>query len=189
MAMRSSLVHGAANAAGAMAVLQVSRYISVQGDYTWSNGSFEAQPGSIDPNVLANVVPPTARVAGWSRGVARSTVTSVFSELIGVQMPLGDRVKVGLLAGIAVQASETFTYYDAHVTSGQGTADDPMRSTAVPGKFYLLNFASPDVGAVFGASADIVVARRVAIVPMIRYYRGGDPGPSVNHAVGVVYRF
>lgn len=189
MAMRSSLVHGAANSAGAMAVLQLSRYISVQAEYTLTKGSFAARPGSIDPNVLANVVPATAGVAGRTRGVERSNVTSVFSELIGVHLPFGDRLQVGLLGGIAVQAAETFTYFDAHVPSGQGTSEDPFWTTAVPGKFYLLNFASPDVGAVFGASVDIFVARRVAIVPMVRYYRGRDPGPSVSYGVGALYRF
>ena len=189
MAMRSSLVHGAANSAGAMAVLQLSRYFSVHGEYTWTKGSFAARPGSIDPTVLANIVPATARVAGWTRGVERSHVRSVFSELFGAHLPFGDRVQVELLAGIAVQASEAFEYYDAHETDGQGTSEDPSRTTAVPGKYYLLNFASPDVGAAFGASVEIVVARRVALVPMVRYYRGRDPGPSVSYAVGALYRF
>lgn len=189
MAMRSSVVHGAANGAGAIAVLQLSRYISVHGEYAWTKGSFAARPGSIDPAVLANIVPATARVAGRRRGVKRSQVTSVFSELIGVHLPFGDRVQVELLAGIAVQASESFDYYDAHETIGHGTSEDPIRTTAVPGKFYLLNFAAPDVGAAFGASVEIVVARRVALLPMVRYYRGREPGPSVTYAVGALYRF
>ena len=189
MAMRSSLVHGAATGAGAMAMLQLSRFVSIHGEYTWTNGSFAARPGTIDPNVLANVVPAAARVAGRTRGVERSNVTSVFSELIGVHLPLRDRVQVALLAGFAVQASETFTYFDAHVTSGSGSSQNPIRTTAVPGKFYLLNFEAPDVGAVFGASVDVVVARHVAIVPMVRYYRGRDPGPSLSYSVATLYRF
>jgi hypothetical protein len=189
MTMRSSLVHGAANGAGAMAVLQLSRYVTVHGEYTRMTGSFAARPGSIDPNVLANLVPATTRVAGRTRGVERSHVTSVFSELIGVHLPFGRHMQVGLLGGIAVQASETFSYYDAHVSGGEGTSEDPMWTSAVPGKFYLLNFASPDVGAVFGGSVDIFLSRQVAIVPMIRYYRGRDPGPAVSYAVGALYRF
>ena len=73
-----------------------------------------------------------------------------------------------------MHANETFSYYDA---------DDP-------GKYKVLNFAAPDLGAVFGANAEIALARHVAVVPMVRYYSGHDPGPSVHVcAVGTLYRF
>jgi hypothetical protein len=172
MSMRSSQVEGSATAGGVVAAVQLSRFLSVHGEYTALRGSFTARPGAIDPNVLANVVPDPSRVAGWSRGIEQVRYNAVFSEMIGIHPWTWNRVRMELLGGIAVHAKETFSYYDAG-----------------PGKFKVLNFASPDVGAVFGGNAVIAVARHVAVVPMVRYYTRNDPGPSVSYAVGALYRF
>jgi hypothetical protein len=97
----------------------------------------------------------------------------VFSEMIGVHPWIWGRLRLELLGGIAVHANETFSYYDA---------DDP-------GKYMVLNFAAPDLGAVFGGNAQIAVTRHLAAVPMVRYHTRYDPGPSLSYAVGALYRF
>jgi hypothetical protein len=172
MTMQSSQVEGAATAGGVVAILQLSRFLSVLGEYTATRGLFLARPGAIDPGVLANVVPDTSRRAGWSRGIERTRTNAVFSELIGIHPRPWGRVRLALLGGIAVHANETFSYYDAD-----------------PGKYKVLNFAAPDLAAVFGGNAEIALARHVAVVPMVRYYRGHDPGPALSYAVGALYRF
>ena len=60
--------------------------------------------------------------------------------MIGIHPRTWGRVRLELLGGIAVHANETFSYYDA---------DDP-------GKYKVLNFAAPDLGAVFGANAELL---------------------------------
>jgi hypothetical protein len=173
MTMRSSQVEGAATAGGVVAVVRLSRFLSVHGEYIATRGLFTARPGSIDPDVLSNVVPATSRRAGRSRGIERTRATAVFSEMIGIHPRAWGRVRLELLGGIAVHANETFSYYDADVA----------------GKYIVLNFAAPDLGAVLGGNAEIAVARHFAIVPMVRYYTRNNPGPSLSYAVGALYRF
>ena len=173
MTIRSSQVEGAATAGGVVAVVQLSRFLSVHGEYTATRGLFVARPGAIDPHVLSNVVPPTSRRAGWSRGIERTRTSAVFSEMIGIHPRSWGRLRLELLGGIAVHANETFSYYNA---------DDP-------GKYMVLNFAAPDLGAVFGGNAQVAVTRHLAVVPMVRYYTRNDPGPSLSYAVGALYRF
>jgi hypothetical protein len=171
--MRSSQVDGAATAGGVVAVLQLSRFLSAHGEYTAMRGLFMARPGAIDPDVLSNVVPATSRRASWSRGIERTLTTAVFSEMIGIHPRNWGRVRLELLGGIAVHANETFSYYDA---------DEPR-------KYMVLNFAAPDLGAVFGGNAQISVTRHFAVVPMVRYYTRNNPGPSLSYSVGALYRF
>ena len=172
MTMRSPEFIGAADGAGATAAVQLSRFISVHAEYVSVNQTFMANPASIDPVVLANLVPAQSRAAGWARGVERSNLRWIFSELIGVHPPPWGRVRLELVGGLAVQASETFSYYDAE-----------------PGRYKVLNFAAPDLGAVVGGNVEMTVARHVVLVPMIRYYSGSDPGPSITYAIGALYRF
>ncbi|HJU43942.1 MAG TPA: hypothetical protein VJ691_14040 [Vicinamibacterales bacterium] len=172
MTMKSSQVGGAATGGGLVAALQLSRFVSFHGEYATTRGTFVARPGSIDSAVLANVMPATSRSAGWSRGIEQIRSSWMFSEMIGIHPWTWSRVRMELLGGVAIHAQEKFSYYDA-----------------TPGTYKVLNFASPDLGAVFGANAEIAVARHLAVVPMVRYYTRLEPGPSMSYAVGALYRY
>jgi hypothetical protein len=169
---QSPAMTGSARGAGATVVFQLSRLVSVHAEYTALRGAFTARPGTIDPGVIDNFVPATDRSAGWSRGMQRSRVDSVFSEMIGFHPRQWRRVRVEVLAGVSIRAQENFDYYDD-----------------LPGKYKILNFAAPDLGAVVGGNAEIAVTRRLAVVPMVRYYTGNNPGPSIGYTVGARYRF
>ena len=172
MTMPSANMAGSARGAGGTVAFQLSRWFSVHGEYTAMHGTFTARPGSIDPTVRANVVPATSRSAGWSRGVEHIRSQWMFSEMIGIHPWTWSRVRMEFLGGVAVQAKETFSYYDAG-----------------PGTYKVLNFASPDLSALVGANAEITVVRHLAVVPMIRYYAGHSPSPSMTYAVSARYRF
>lgn len=187
-AFRSSLVQGSAAAPGFALAVQFSPHISAHIEYTASM-RFYPTAGSVPDSVLQNIVPASDRTAGWSRGIESRRVSYVFSELVGVHPPPWGRVRVEFLGGLGVQGQEKRDYYDAYQTTGRGTMSDPGRSERIPGKYYVLNFESPEVGLVLGFDAEVAVVRGLAVVPMLRYNRMGDPAPSIAYGVGAHWRF
>lgn len=109
--------------------------------------------------------------------------------MAGVQFPEWGRVRLGVLGGIGVQASSTRSYYDAWEAVGAGTRESPRQYNRLPGKYYVLGFESPDVGPIFGADAQIAVIRGLTVVPMVRYHRLRDPGPTMTVGTGVQWTF
>lgn len=189
--IRSSLVEGHAAAPGFALAVQVSPHISAHVEYTATNGRFFPTSGSIPDNILQNLVPAPAsnRTAGRSYGIESRRVSYVFSELVGVQPPPWGRLRVEFVGGLGVQGKEDFDYYDAYRTTGQGTMSDPSNIERIPGKYSVLNFQIGELGLVLGLDAEVAVVRGLAVVPMLRYNRMGDPGPSMAFGVGVHWRF
>lgn len=183
------LVHGSAAAPGFALAVQVSPHISALVEYTATNGRFYPPSGSVPDSVLQNVVPASDRAAGMSRGIESRRVSYVFSELVGVHLSPWGRLRIEFLGGLGVQGEEHRDYYDAWRETGQGTMNDPHRSERIPGKYYVLNFESPEIGLVLGLGAEVAVVRGLAVVPMLRYNRIGAPGSSIAYGLGAHWRF
>lgn len=190
-AIHSSVVEGNAAAPGFALAVQVSPHISAHVEYTATNGRFYPTPGSVPDNILQNLVPAPAsnRTAGRSYGIERGRVSYVFSQLVGVQPPPWGRLRVEFIGGLGVQGKEDFDYYDAYRTTGQGTMSDPSRIERIPGKYYVLNFQIGELGLVLGLDAEVAVVRGLAVVPMLRYNRTGNPEPSISYGIGAHWRF
>ena len=184
----ASLAGGAA-APGISLAVQVSRFISLHAEYVRVDHTFGPAPGDVPDHILENIVPATTRMAGWSRGIESKHVSYTFSELVGFQFPGWGPVRVGLLGGVGLQSAVTRSYYDAWQQTGIGTRENPARVVQLPGKYYVLNFESPDPGVVLGIDAEIAIARGLVAVPMVRYHRVGDPGPSLKAGTAVQWKF
>jgi hypothetical protein len=189
MRMQTSKLDGALPAYGFATAVQLSPHMSAHVEFIRSGGAFRPSPGSVSSEVLQNVVPAASRAAGWSRGIESRQVRWYLSELVGIHPPTWGRVRLELLGGLSVQARVAKDYYDAWVDSGTGTASDPRRSTALPGKYYILDFESPEVGMTLGLGADIAAARNVSVVPILRYQMVGDPAATVSYGAGLLVRF
>lgn len=187
--IRSSLVEGSAAAPGFALAVQFSPHISVHAEYTATNGRFYAPAGSIPDSILQNLVPTSDGPAGRSRGIESRKISYAFSELVGVHPSPWGRVRVELVGGLGVQGEENRIYFDAYQKTGQGTMSDPTRYERMPGKYYVLNFETPEAGLVLGLDAEIAVVRGLAVVPTVRYNRMGDAGPSIAYGVGAHWRF
>lgn len=172
-AFRSTLVDGGAAAPGISAAVRLSPHISVHAEYTATNGRFLPAPGTIPPDVLANVVPAASRRAGRVELIENRRVSYVFSQLVGVHPRPWGPVRIALLAGLGVQGQENRNYYEADIA----------------GKYHVLDFKTPEIGFVMGLDAEVAVARHIVIVPMLRYNAMGDPGPSMTYGAGVHWRF
>jgi hypothetical protein len=185
----SSLVHGSAAAPGFAVAGQVAPYVSLHAEYTARGARLYPSPGEVPDFVRQNVVPASARVAGRSYGIESTRVTFVFSELVGVHPPPWGRFRAELLAGLSVRGQEDRDYYDAWRQLGQGTAGDPLRHERIAGKYYVLDFESPEGGVILGADAELAVSHRLRVVPTIRYTRTTHPGPAIAYGVGAHWRF
>jgi hypothetical protein len=170
---RSALVDGRASAPGFAAVVRVSPHLSVHVEFTATDGRFTPALGTVPEEIIRNVVPAATRSAGRLEFIEDRRVTYVFSQLVGVHPRPWGRVRIEFLAGIGVQGQENRNYYEA----------------PVPGTYHILDFKTPEVGLLFGVDAEIAVARRFVIVPMLRYNHMGDPGPSFTYGAGAHWRF
>jgi hypothetical protein len=88
-----------------------------------------------------------------------------------------------------VQGQEKRDYYDAFQASGRDTIDDPLRVTPLPGRYYVLDFESPEVGFVYGIDAAIALSSGLSAVPTLRYHQWDDPAPMFAYGVGIQWRF
>jgi hypothetical protein len=183
MRMKSAEVTGSPVAPGLAVSVRLSRHLSGHVEYTRPTGAFPGVPGLIQEEVLRNLVAASSRSAGWSRGIESRRVKWTFSELAGVSLRPWGRVRVELLGGFGIQARENRDYYDAWTDRTAGTSERLF------GKYYVLNFESPEVGLVLGADAEVALARRLSVVPTLRYHRVGNPGPTLSYGAGLQMRF
>lgn len=179
LAFRSGSIGAGAGGRTVGLTMQLSPRISTHVEFSTTNRTFLPAPNSVPAEVLANVVPATARVASPRAGIERRDLSFTFSQLAGVEVGQWDRVRVEALAGVGVQGYTKRDYFPAY--------DQPGRP--IPGKFYVLDFESPEGGFLFGVDAEIAVAAGVAVVPTFRYFTFGDPGPAYSVGVGAHWRF
>ncbi len=182
-ALRTSLLEGRAPAAGFAAAVQLSPRISVHAEYVALDARFVAAAGAIPDDVLRNVVQPFTRVAGRTHGIESRRVSYVFTELVGFHPAPRGRVRVEVLGGIGVQGEEERAYYDAHRQLADG------RTETMPGKYYVLDFGSPEVGLVVGIDAEIAVAGGLRLVPTVRYHAMEPSSASLTYGIGAHWRF
>ena len=175
---RSGSVEAGAGGRVVGLTMQLSPRISTHVEFSTTDRTFLPAPNSVPAEVLDNVVPATSRVAGPRAGIERREISYTFSQLAGVQVGQWDRVRVEALAGLGVQGYTKRDYFPAY--------DQP--GTPIPGKFYVLDFESPEGGFLFGVDAEIAVAAGFAVVPAFRYYTFGDPGPAYSLGVGAHWR-
>jgi hypothetical protein len=157
--------------------MQLSPRLSTHVEFSTTPRAFLPAPGSVSQEVLDNLVPTTARVASPSAGLASRHVTYSLSQLAGVQVGVWDRVRLEALAGLGVQGYTKRDYYPAYT-----------QFTAIPGKFYVLDFETPESGFVAGVDAELTIAGGLAVVPSFRYYPFGDPGHTYSLGAGVHWR-
>ena len=163
--------------------VQLSRHVSVRVEYLPIDALFRAAPGAIPEDILNNIVVANSRRAGWSHGVESLRVDYILSELVGVGFEPWTRVRVELLGGLGVQGEEERSYYDAY-TSAVGGASEP-----IPGKYYVLEFVSPQIGAVVGIDAEVTIVGGLSVVPTLRYHAMGSPSASIAFGAGAHWRF
>lgn len=181
---------GAASVArGGSVAVQVARYVTFHVEYTHIGETFAGPAGSVPDSILQNVVPAAGRIAGWRRGIESTHISWVFSELVGVPLPSMGRVRLEILAGVAIQATGERGYYDAYERTGLGTRESPLNYRRLPGQYSVLNFETPDVGWQYGVDGEIAVTRHVVVVPSVRYHQMKTPGPSITINTGVHWRF
>jgi hypothetical protein len=171
-----ALASGAGGSTLAIAI-QLSPRISTHVEISPSTRSYSAAPGAISQDVLNNVIPAASRTAGFSAGIEQRTVSFAFTQLAGVQVGVWNRVRLEALGGIGLQAVEKRDYYPAF---GQGGP--------IPGRYYILDFESPEGGVVGGLDAEIVIGAGLSLVPSVRYYAFGDPGGSFSYGIGAHWR-
>jgi hypothetical protein len=175
---RSGELEGSASAPGVSFAFQPSPHVTYHVEYRTSSTELRATPGSVRTDVLNNEVPATARIAGWTRGLYSRETPAALTHLLGAVLPELGPVRVELLAGVEVQRQRDRDYYDAHSSAGQ----------RLPGKYYVLDFESPEIGLVFGADAEVRVFRSLSIVPGIRLTRMSNRS-STGVGAGVQWRF
>jgi hypothetical protein len=107
----------------------------------------------------------------------------VFTELVGVRLVEAGRVRLDLLGGLGVQGEEERAYYDAY---GQLVGG---RREPIPGKYYVLDFGSPEVGAVFGIDAEVTIVGGLSVVPTVRYRAMGQDSATFTYGAGAHWRF
>ena len=166
------------------AAVQLSPHLSVHVEYMPVDHVFTRSAGAVPGEILQNVIEATSRVAGRSHGIDSRRVSYMFSELVGIHPAPWGRMRVEFLAGLAVRGQENRDFYDAHRAT-----DDRGRTEPVPGKYYVLDFETPEIGVVLGADVEFKVMRHVIVVPTVRYYHMGDPAPSIAFGIGARLRF
>jgi hypothetical protein len=175
---RSGQVEGSAAAPGLAVAFQPSPHLTYHVEYRWSKMEFRAAPGAVPAHVVENEIPAASRIAGFTRGLYSRQSPAALTHLLGVVLPAAGRVRVELLGGLEMQQQRDRDYYDAYSSTGNRIA----------GKYYLLDFESPEIGLVFGADAEVSLLRNVAIVPAIRFTQMSNRS-TTGVGVGAHWRF
>ena len=179
---RTSSLQGRAIAPAISAAVRLSPHISVHAEFVRADAFFAATPGAISDDVAGNVVPATTRVAGRSFGIQSRRVAYIYTELVGVHLaPIGP-VQLELLGGVSVLGQEERRYFDAYRVDADG------RTQSVPGKYHVLNFASPEAALVIGVDADVAITGSFSVVPTIRYHAAGESS-ALTVGAGAQWRF
>ena len=180
----SSALDGSRATQAYTAAVQLSPHLSVHVEYIPVDNVFSRSAGAVPDDIVQNVIDATSRVAGRSHGIESRRVSYVLSELVGIHPAPWGRIRVEFLAGLAVRGQENRDFYDAHRAT-----DDRGRTEPVPGKYYVLDFETPEIGVVLGADVELKVMRHVIVVPTVRYYHMDDPAPSIGFGIGARLRF
>ena len=157
---------------------QPSPHLTYHVEYRWSTMAFRAAPGTLPAHIVENEVPAEARIAGLTRGLYSRQTPAALTHLLGVVLPDAGRVRVELLGGLEVQQHRDRDYYDAYSSTGNRIA----------GKYYVLDFESPEIGLVFGADAAVSLSRNLSIVPAIRFTQISNRS-STGVGLGAHWRF
>jgi hypothetical protein len=182
-APRTSALSGHSTGPALTVAVQLSPRISVHAEYLGVGTTFLAAPGAVPDEVLQNIVPASTRVAGFERGLASRRINYILTELVGMHPAPWGRVRLEFLGGIGVQGEEEHAYYDAYQPV-PGRGDLP-----VAGKYYLLDFGSPEFGLVLGVDAEVAIAGGLRVVPTVRYRAMDDSSASLSYGAGVHWRF
>ena len=174
----SGQVEGSAPSPGASVAFQPSPHLTYHVEYRWSTMEFRAAAGTLPGHVVENEVPAASRIAGFTRGLYSRQTPAALTHLLGVVLPDAGRVRVELLGGLEVQQHRDLDYYDAYSSSGNRIA----------GKYYVLDFESPEIGLVFGADAAVSLLRNLSIVPAIRFTQMSNRS-STAIGLGAHWRF
>jgi hypothetical protein len=127
---------------------------------------------------LENLVPaPANRAAGVPAGQESRRVGFILSELIGVSPRPFGRLRLEGLAGLGVVSHTDREYYP------QSLQGSPT------GKYYALDFESPETGFVAGLDAEVAVVRGLTVVPSVRHYWFDDDLSSTSVGIGAAWRF
>jgi hypothetical protein len=181
--VRAGALAGRADAPAFSASVRLSRHMTARAEYVPIAARYEARPGEVPDEVLGNLVEPLLRIAGRSYGLESRRVSYMFSQLIGVRPPSWRALQIELLGGIGIQGQEERAYYDAHRPLDGGGSEQ------LAGKYYVLNFESPEVGFVGGVDASVALTPRLSVVPAIRYNALSGSAASVTYGVGAHWRF
>ena len=175
---RSGQAPGSAASPGLSVAFQPSPHVTYHVEYRWSTMEFRAAPGTLPAHVVENEVPAASRIAGFTRGLYSRRTPAALTHLLGIVLPEAGRVRVELLGGLEVQQHRDRDYYDAYSSSGNRIA----------GKYYVLDFESPEIGLVFGADAAVSLLRNLSIVPAIRFTQMSNRS-STAIGLGAHWRF
>lgn len=170
---QSGAVSGRFSNPGASFTLQASPHVTFITEYQRANAELFPPRDALSAHVRDHVVADTSRVAGWSRGVERRRFGRSLSELIGVRVPLGRRLGVQVLGGVATYEREQRDYYDG------GTR----------GTYKILAFQSPDVGFVYGSDVEIAVSRHCIVTTGVRAEARTESARTVAPRFGLQWRF
>lgn len=184
--VRHASLNGDAVAPGGAIAVQLLPFFRLHAEFSRVNHTFDAPPGSVPDEVRANAVFGGPRIAGVSRGLHSNHVAYAFSELVGVPVPIRGRARVEILAGATLKKVRALEYYDAVEQTGSGTTTTVRR---IPGRYMILDFETPDVGAVVGIDAEIPIVGGLTAVPTIRYQRWERSGGAVSFGAGAHWRF
>ena len=175
---RSGQVEGSAASPGVSMAFQPSPHLTYHVEYRWSTMEFRAARGTLPAHVVENEVPAASRIAGFTRGLYSRQTPAALTHLLGLVLPDAGRVRVELLGGLEVQQHRDRDYYDAYSSTGHRIA----------GKYYVLDFESPEIGLVFGADAAVSLLRNLSIVPAIRFTQVSNRS-STAIGLGAHWRF
>jgi hypothetical protein len=175
---RSGQVEGSAASPAVSVAFQPSPHLTYHMEYRWSTMEFRAAPGTLAAYVVENEVPATSRIAGLTRGLYSRQTPATLTHLLGLVLPDAGRVRIELLGGLEVQQHRDRDYYDAYTGTGNRIA----------GKYYVLDFESPEIGLAFGADAAVSLSRNLAIVPAIRFTQMSNRA-STAIGLGAHWRF
>ena len=179
---RTSSLRGRAMAPSFSGAVRLSPHISIHAEFVRLDTTFTAAPGAISDDVVSNIIPATTRVAGRSFGLESRRIPYIFTELVGFHAaPIG-RLQIEILGGVSVQGQEERGYFDAYRVDAGG------RTQSVPGKYHVLDFASPETALVIGLDADVAITGRFSVIPTIRYHAAGDSS-AVTFGAGAHWRF
>lgn len=182
--MTSSALSGSKATPTLVAAVQISRHFTVHMEFVRVGHRFSAAAGAVPDEVLRNIVTDIThtRVAGRSHGVESRRVDYVLTQLAGFRVAPVRGVSIEFLAGVGVQGEEERAYYDAH----RGLPDG--RTVPMPGKYYVLDFATPEAGLVLGVEAEVGISGGVSLIPTLRYHAFENSSASVAVGAGIHWR-